>query len=368
MITDTSHLSWLREQFAALRTQGLRARDAARKLELSEGDVMAAHTASQMPPGEAEHSLYTTMPLHSDWVNLLQGLENCGPVMALTRNESVVHEKVGVYRNVSATGLMGLALGPEIDLRLFLSQWHAGFHVVEHTAKGEQHSLQFFDAHGRAVHKIHARPQTDLNALEALVQRHARPEARPVFMPGVPLRAPIRADEAIDVAGLSQAWSQMRDTHQFFSLLRKFEVDRAQSFRLMEGVHTRRMPLVSVQWLLEAAAGSGLPIMVFAGNEGCLQIHTGAVHRIELMGPWLNVLDDGFNLHLRHDHVAESWLVTKPTEDGPVTSIELFDEQGHLIAMFFGERKPGKAELPAWRALAQQLAHGPATPAQAEAA
>ncbi|MDI1259862.1 ChuX/HutX family heme-like substrate-binding protein [Aquabacterium sp.] len=364
MITDTSHLTLLREQFAALRAQGLRARDAARQLDLSEGDVMAAHAASQMHPDVAEHSLYTTMPLDSDWVNLLQGLENCGPVMALTRNESVVHEKVGVYRNVTATGLMGLALGPEIDLRLFLSKWHAGFHVIEHTAKGEQHSLQFFDAHGRAVHKVHARPRTDLNALEALVQRHARPEARPVFMPGSPMRATIRPDEAIDALGLGDAWAAMTDTHQLFSLLRQFEVDRAQSFRLMEGIHTRRIPLLSVQWLLEAAASSGLPIMVFAGNEGCLQIHTGAVHRIELMGPWLNVLDDGFNLHLRHDHIAESWLVTKPTEDGPVTSVELFDEQGQLIAMFFGERKPGKAELPAWRALAHRLVRGPVVQAE----
>ena len=368
MITDTAHLTLLREQFAALRAQGMRARDAARQLDLSEGEVMAAHTASQMRHDEAEHSLYTTLPLDSDWVKLLQGLENCGPVMALTRNDSVVHEKVGVYRNVSVTGLMGMALGPEIDLRLFLSKWHAGFHVIEHTAKGEQHSLQFFDAHGRAVHKIHARPQTDITALEALVQRHARPEARPVFMPGLPLRAPIRADDDIDALGLGEAWAEMTDTHQFFSLLRQFNVDRAQSLRLMEGIHTRRLPLVSTQCLLESAALSGLPIMVFAGNEGCLQIHTGAVHRIELMGPWLNVLDDGFNLHLRHDHIAESWLVTKPTSDGPVTSVELFDEAGQLIAMFFGERKPGRAELTAWRALAHQLARGHAPVPQAEAA
>jgi putative hemin transport protein len=355
MITDSSHLTQLREQFAALRGQGLRARDAAAKLDLSEGDVMAAHAVSHMRHDVAERSLYTTMPLGADWVNLLQGLENCGPVMALTRNDSVVHEKIGAYRNVTATGLMGMALGPEIDLRLFLSAWHSGFHVIEHTAKGEQHSLQFFDGHGRAVHKIHARPQTDINALEALVQRHARPEARPVFMPGVPVRAVIRPDEEIDALGLGDAWSQMNDTHQFFSLLKTFGVDRAQSFRLMEGIHTRRTPLVGVQALLEAVARQGVPIMVFAGNDGCLQIHTGAVHRIEVMGPWLNVLDDGFNLHLRHDHVAESWLVTKPTDDGPVTSVELFDEQGRVIAMFFGERKPGKPELPAWHALAHQL-------------
>lgn len=357
-MTATDHSTHdLRSQFAALRGQGIRARDAAHQLGLSEGEVIAIHAASAMQPEVAERSLYTTVALDSDWVSILQGLENCGPVMALTRNESVVHEKVGVYRNVSKTphGPIALAVGPEIDLRLFLSHWHAGFHVIEHGEKGEQHSLQFFDAHGQAVHKVFAREGSDLNALEDLVQRHARPELRPQFKAGRRERRPVRPDGEIDALGLGDAWAQMTDTHQFFELLARFKADRLQSFRVLEGVHTRRTPLQSVRWLLEAAAERALPIMVFVNNDGCIQIHTGAVQNIKVMGPWLNVLDAGFNLHLREDHVAESWLVVKPTEDGDVTSIELFDESGELIAMFFGERKPGQPELKAWRALAHEL-------------
>jgi len=347
-----------RTSFAALRARGLRARDAARQLGLSEGAVLAAHAVSLMSPQEAADSLLTAVALDGEWVRILQSLETVGPVMALTRNEHVVHEKIGVYRNVSAQGPVGLAVGPEIDLRLFLSQWHAGFHVVERTDKGEQHSLQFFDRYGQAVHKVHARPGTDLLALDALVQQHARPELRPVFAVGEHAIRPDRPDEAIDCLGLGEAWSTMRDTHEFFDMLKRFDVGRLQALRLMEGVHTRRTPLIAVEWMLHLASRSGLPIMVFAGNHGCLQIHTGAVHRIEPMGPWINVLDDGFNLHLRRDAIHESWLVTKPTDDGPVTSIELFDARGGLIAMFFGERKPGKAELAAWRRLAHDVSTG----------
>ncbi|MBT9493843.1 MAG: hypothetical protein IV107_16205 [Paucibacter sp.] len=47
----------LRSSFAALRAQGLRARDAARQLGLSEGAVMAAHAVSQMSPQQASDSL-----------------------------------------------------------------------------------------------------------------------------------------------------------------------------------------------------------------------------------------------------------------------------------------------------------------------
>ena len=366
--TSPAHL---RSSFAVLRAQGMRARDAARRLHLSEGQVLAAHAVTQMSPQAAADSLLATVPLDGDWVAILQGLETVGPVMALTRNEHIVHEKVGVYRNVSAKGPVGLAIGPEIDLRLFLTHWHAGFHVVERNHQGEQHSLQFFDRHGQAVHKVHARAQTSLPALEDLVQRHVDPTREVHFEPGRTSAPADRPDSDIDCLGLGEAWSAMHDTHEFFDLLKRFQVGRRQALRLMEGVHTRRTPLLAVDWLLHEAAAQRLPIMVFVGNPGCIQIHTGVVHRIEPMGPWLNVLDDGFNLHLRADAVHESWLVSKPTDDGPVTSIELFDEAGDLIAMFFGERKPGQPELPAWRELAHSLA-GPTPPsahhAQAQAA
>jgi len=73
------------------------------------------------------------------------------------------------------------------------------------------------------------------------------------------------------------------------------------------------------------------------------------------MGPWINVLDPGFNLHLREDLVTQVWLVKKPTTDGVVTSIELFDAQGEFIAYFFGKRKPGIPETTGWRMLAESM-------------
>lgn len=359
------HPSHLRKACAELRAQGLRARDVARRLQTSEGALMAAHAVNQLSPAQAEDSLYSATALDADWVPLLQGLGTVGPVMALTRNEHVVHEKIGVYRNVSAQGPIGMALGPEIDLRLFLQHWHSGFHVIEQQGQLAQHSLQFFNAHGDAVHKVHARPQTDVEALDALAQRHARPGILPAYTAASPERPAERHDKEIDAPGLAQAWADMRDTHEFHGLLKRFGVGRQQALRLVEGVHARRTPVVAVEWLLHQAARTSVPIMVFTGNPGCLQIHTGPVHKVAPQGPWLNVLDDGFNLHLRQDAISESWLVSKPTDDGIVTSIELFDAQGELMTMFFGERKPGQTERSDWRELAWDvsLTHRQATQA-----
>jgi putative hemin transport protein len=107
--------------------------------------------------------------------------------------------------------------------------------------------------------------------------------------------------------------------------------------------------------VLESAAASGLPIMVFVGSPGVVQIHTGSVRNIKRVGPWLNVLDEDFNLHLREDHIAESWVVRKPTPEGPVTSLDLYDARGRQILQIFGKRKPGIPELKAWRNLADSL-------------
>ena len=102
----------LRAQFQIARAAGKRAKEAAESIGISEGEVVAAHCGEHAYPPKA-------VPLNGLWLDLLQALELCGPLMALTRNESTVHEKTGVYEKLSGSGHMGLALGEEIDLRLF---------------------------------------------------------------------------------------------------------------------------------------------------------------------------------------------------------------------------------------------------------
>ena len=344
----------IRERFKAARLAGKRAKDAAESLGISEGAAVAAHA------GPHDFSLQAT-PLKGPWVEILQALELCGPVMALTRNESTVHEKTGTYQNINATGHMGLALGEDIDLRLFFGRWHAGFAVLEPASDPKNppsQSLQFFDAHGVAVHKVFVNAGTDRSAFNDIVSQFTDAEKVSSFTPA-PARAAIKPDGELDAAGFAQAWSEMTDTHQFFGLINKFGAERQQAFRLVEGRFTERAKPEIVRALLEEAAVDGTSIMVFVSSSGCIQIHSGPVKRIEPMvtptAQWINVLDADFNLHLREDMIRNAWIVQKPTEDGVVTSVEVFDTNGDLMAMFFGSRKPGIPEQQAWRDIAARL-------------
>lgn len=344
----------LRERFAEARAQGKRHKDAAQAIGVSEGEAIAAHTGRHERPLQA-------MPLRGPWVELLQSLQACGPLLALTRNASTVHEKTGVYTKVSANGHVGLALGEEIDLRLFFNQWHAGFAVTEAAANAgnlPSLSLQFFDKHGTAVHKIFVRDASDREAFLATVEAYSDPTSGYAFQ-AAPAAAAIAPDDDFDADALRSDWAAMKDTHEFFGMLKKHGVERRQSFRLTEGQFAWRASPKAVRSLLQEAAFDGTPIMVFVGSPGCIQIHTGPVKRVEPMDirgvPWLNVLDEGFNLHMREDAIAETWIVEKPTSDGIVTSVEAFDADGTLMAMFFGARKPGVPERSEWRALVSTL-------------
>ncbi len=316
-------------------------RDLAARLGVTEAEIVALD----------EGGLATR--LRPDWTGVLARISSFGEVMALTRNADAVHEKIGTYGALEGGAAVGLFVGEAIDLRLFLAQWAFAWAVAPATPEGRR-SLQFFAADGSAVHKIFSRPGTDLAAWDALVADFAAVLPPPAIVPAPAPAAP-RADAAIDLAGLLAGWDGLRDTHHFHDLLRRFGVARTQAFRLAGPERARPVGRGSLRAVLEGAAGAGTPIMVFVGNRGCIQIHTGPVATLRAAGPWFNVLDAGFNLHLRESAIDTAWVVRKPTEDGVVTSLELFDAQGAAIATLFGARKPGQAEDPAWRALCAGL-------------
>lgn len=320
----------------------LRIKDAAAKLGVSEAELVATQ----------EH----TTRLTSDWSGIFKAVESLGYVMALTRNESVVHERKGEYHNISFEGHVGLVLDPNIDLRIFQGRFGFAFAVPVQNPRGTLYSIQFFDKHGIAAHKIYLMNQENLDAYNTLVEKFKNSDqtSKIQVKEKQESEAPVIHEE-IDKEALLADWAELKDTHDFYPLLRKHKVERTHALTLAEGSFTQKVDNASTEIMLTKAAEQGVSIMVFVSSGPVIQIHTGEVHTIKKMDTWLNVLDPEFNLHLREDHIAHSWVVEKPTEDGIVTSLEIFDEDKNNIATFFGARKPGIPELETWRELVTEL-------------
>lgn len=340
--------SSLKARWLSLRAEepGLRPRDIAKRLSVTEAQLVASRCGDGV------------QRLRGPWSELVRELPSLGTVMALTRNESVVHEKVGRFGNISVFQNMGMVQNEDVDLRIFFSHWHHGFSVTEEARSGTRRSLQFFDADGTAVHKVYLRVDSRERAFHRLVQkfRHVDQSATQPVLPR--LRPPAELqDTFIDRAALRERWRALQGTHDFHAMLQELGVGRVQALRLVSEDAARLVDNDSFRVALQEAAAAGMSVMVFVGSPGVIQIHTGPVCTLRRVGPWYNVLDPGFSLHLREDRIASSWVVRKPTRDGVVTSLEIFDASSRQIAWLFGRRKPGEAEQEGWRELASALKH-----------
>lgn len=331
----------LKDRYIALKAENpkMRIREAAKQLGVSEAELVATNE--------------NNIVLKPEFENILKEIQSLGYVMALTRNDHAVHERKGIYTKAGFNGHVGLVANPDIDLRLFMNAWHFGFAVSE----GERQSLQFFDQDGEAVHKIYLTDLSNQQAYLALVNKYRAERQRdPLQILPVDRSIVEKPDSAIDVKGFQEAWLALKDTHDFFSVLNKFGVKRNQSMRLAPEGYAIETSWASLKKLFEAVSERDLEIMVFIGNRGCIQIHTGKAKRLVQTGPWFNILDPEFDMHLREDAIDNVWVVKKPTSEGFVTSIEVFDTDRQLIAQFFGKRKPGIPEREDWRQVVQDFA------------
>ncbi|BDS09321.1 hemin-degrading factor [Aureispira anguillae] len=324
-----------------------RIRDIAVALEVSEMELLEISTVDQLTY------------LGDNFKGVLQDMKELGRVIALTRNEHAVHETKGIYDNVSfmRKAPMGITHNEIIDLRYFMSDWAHVYAAIFTAGKRQLHSIQIFDKFGNAIHKIYTTPASNLEAYHALVKKYNQENRATTGVEKMPetVTPSAKTDANMDLGAFQTAWLNMKDTHDFFGLLRKHNLTRQQAFCLAPEGTTYQVKKHEIVKTLELAVANQTPIMVFLGNKSCLQIYSGHIHKTVEMNGWYNVLDPNFNLHLKLEAIDEAWVVKKYTSDGIVTSLELFDKEGNQILYCFGQRKPGIPELGEWRKIIAQL-------------
>lgn len=320
-----------------------RDRDLAESLGISEAELVAAHVGHTATAIEANPDI------------VMPALKALGEVMALTRNESCVHERVGTFEDYRSGQHAAMVLGPDIDTRIFPKHWAFGFAIENETENGTRRTLQFFDHAGDALQKVFLRETSNHDAWAGVVEALTL-EAQSDRIE-VTERAPTEAaksnPEKRDI--LIDEWQRMTDTHQFNRLTAKLGMNRLGAYRLACAPYVRRIEPSAVETWLNVTSEAGQKVILFVGNKGNIQIHWGQLKTVKPMGPWLNVLDPEFNLHLRGDHIAEVYVVDKPTKRGPAVSIEAFDAEGGLIFQCFGQRDGEGDPMDTWHGILADL-------------
>lgn len=290
------------------------------------------------------------------WFHLLQSLGLLGPVKALTRNDHVVHEKIGLYQIIRFSGKRCRVLGENIDLHLSLSHWHTGFAVEEVSRAGvPRYSFQIFDCDGTSVHNVYLVKSSHLKAYRSLVSAFKGPDQSPdQFVQSAPRRME-RLDEEIDAGRLREHWRKLKIPLDLPFFLDEFGINYFQVLRLLGNEFASRVSPDLFSGIMQTLAKIQLPIRISVRSKGVTQIHTGPIQNLRNAGSWFNVLDDKFNLHINQKAIESLWVVNWPTAVGTIMSLEFYDKQEHNIASIFGESNPREGENPVWLDLMASL-------------
>ncbi len=339
-------ITTLKNRWETLKAENkaLRIRDAAKKLGVSEATLLATNIGNGVTR------------LEGQWSELLLACKGLGKVMSLTRSEGCVLEHKGTFQKINVHGRapqqIATVIGP-IEQRVFFKGWKFGFAVTQSTPRGIMESLQFFDQEGTAVMKIFLQEKSNRDVYQQIVDTYKHPTQSP-YLEEVPFEKEEYA-ETIDQEAFVAEWEQMKDTHDFFGMLKKHKLHRLEALKRIGEKWAYQVDKTCVQKILNMASETKLPIMIFAGNKGNIQIHQGKVRTIRQMGNWINVMDPEFNMHLNEEVVDAAWVVHKNTNDGIVSAVELFDKDGEMVAQFFGLRKPGIPQKEEWKVLVDSL-------------
>lgn len=339
------------------KLNNLRQRDIATQLQMSECEIVASRCGVINDElGTVKRLLCTPTSRKA----MFEQFPTLGKIMSMTRNESAVHERKGVFESVRVGEQMGLILGKDIDLRLIFKNWVYAYSVTDVSDTRTLNSLQFYDGYGQAVYKLYATEQTNITAWDDIVTQFldCHQDSGEEVMPlGESIDVNDEIKKKLDVTQFQNDWHQLTDVHQFHPLLKRHGISRIDAMNHAPQGSVTEVRVDCVLELLNRAQVQVMPIMVFVGNRGCVQIHTGTIQRIVQANGWLNILDPDFNLHLKQENLHTAWVVRRPSSDGIITCIDFFDNANNLVMSIFGKRIPFEPELLEWQSLAEAIAH-----------
>jgi len=290
--------------------------------------------------------------LNGQFAPLLEHLATLGNLTELTRNESALLEKDNVSGALYVQNELQLAPAESTHMRIFYPQWEHGYALEEcdATTGTQRHSLQFFDRHGSMMHKVIMDQGSDLTALKRLIADHAATEQlTPVQLAPAVETQPASQIPQIDVDVLRAEWAHAHNHSDFLQRQEIFDQQRLRKLRLAGKAFAYQVANDSARIILQRMTEIGTAILAQVGNAGVVQAYYGKIKKVGTRNSRLKIMNTGFRILLREDHIDSVWVAKKPTTDGIITSLELFNRQGTRIASFLSKKANGQPEPREWR-------------------
>ncbi len=344
---DPSDELKLRYELLCQQHPNLRSREAAKRLNVTEAELLASCAND------------TSFHLMNHPEALLSALQTVGEVLIVTRNESVILEKKGTFKDLVFDTQNGFKIlkSDSLGLHLLLNSCRYTFLVIEEKHIGHRKSLQFFDRHGQAVQKIYLTQNSNEQAFEKIITRFIS-SYQPTYLDiskDETDKQSASKQQATKWPALSEDGQTIQSSHDFFKLLIGRNVSRQQAYDNVGRDLAYEIVPSALQPLCEMAKQDNISLTLAVGNSACMQFHSGPVDKAGEHGQWFNMLNSDFNLYTNSHRITQAWVIRKPQQGNPITLIEFFDDQDHLALQITAINKPDIPESSQWRELVAQL-------------
>ena len=251
--------------WAAARASGLNNRATARKLGISERELIASAC------GEF------AVRLRPEFSSLLAALTVLGEVKCVVRNPWAVLERAGIIEAVGVSPVDRLVVQADrFALDCDVGLWDTAFALEEAGTRGDKLSVQFFTAEGVSAAKFFLRETDRAETFRALAQAYSASEQT--------------ANELVRAAAPAAYMPLERLVASHHDGLLKF---------------------------LQAASDSAVPLQLVVRSGAATLTTTKSIRRVKRSDevPWVNILDDELDVHLHEESLRYVRLSRDPDTD-----------------------------------------------------
>ena len=283
----------------------IRIRDAASKLNVSEAELLSLESNKGV----------SFLSIDNLDVFFKKVLNNIEKIMVLIRSDFVVHEKIVLTDGlIYKEGSIIDNIDPNCPLVSFNPNLisYVFYEKKLLNKKRELRSFQFFDQCGNAILKIYLKSNED-STFDGIADLYE-----------------------IDYDYELQKHIIRRDSAQFDKKT-ILHIDLLNNKELVDNpkhIHNDKL-----RFFLNAFSDKEIPIQIHAFGIDSIQYHRGIVKNIVDFGPWLNVIDKKFNIHVLENKILKTSILEYKNRSDSIYLINIIDENNNLVLGIGGLEK-----------------------------
>ena len=277
--------------------QKIRIRDAANRLDVSEAELLST-----------EIDNISTFYLDVKDIQLfMDSLLALDEIMLLIRNDYVVHEKIVRVKDIAIESNLIYFKNETKDVLLetdLRSIKHIFFEKKMHAGR-ELRSFQFFNGHGNSILKVYLKGKLK-DCFDRIAYKYKVDYNYELQKP----------------ADLKVLVVKRNINFQF--------LDKESSFNQQE----KKIENNILRDVFTKASKGNIPIQIHGVGLNFIQYHRGNIKNIIDYGPWINVIDKKFNIHILEGKLTDSILFKYSQNNRTYYSVEFFDSnKNHLMGV-----------------------------------